>query len=239
LVSLGVWDQYFLSAHEKDSDYCQAVNDDEQTERELTGDHEGQAEGVDEREDVESTYDAHAEYQGEHEQEAYDESEQYADAQEYPQAHEDRASTREETDQVVANHESESVLGADPAHDGSANLKSPEYQEADEELEGDEVSGDVEVTSTVTVPTYAKENVSLGAELDALTEVPGSAATDESRLFDNSEGSSLVQCFMYLHSCTLVERQVRRAKVSTSGGASRDEQEELTGLSFQRYSCII
>jgi len=219
--------EYVGPSHERDSDYYQPVNDDEQTERELTGDHEGQAEGVEEREDDESTYDAHAEYQGEHEQ-AYDESEQYADAQEYPQAHEDQASTREETDQVVANHESESVLGADPAYDGSATLTSPEYQEADEELEGDEVSGDVEVTSTVTVPTHAKENVSLGAALDALTEVPGSATTDESTQFGDSEGSSLVQCFLYLYSCTLVERQVRDAKLSTSGGASRDEQEELT-----------
>jgi hypothetical protein len=183
----------FLSAPERDG----------QTKRELTGDgdHEGLTEGdVDEPEDVESTDHGHAEYQDEDEEEAYGESEQYADTQEYPPAHEDEAGTREETDQFVANDESEFVPDADGAHQG-ADPDLTEYQERDEEYEQDGVSGDVQATSPITVSMRAKESVLPGTELEVLTEVRESGTTGDYPQPEESEGKPC-QCVKMFNSLT-------------------------------------
>jgi hypothetical protein len=180
-----------LSAPETDSGYYQALNDDRQTKREPTndGDPEGLSKGnLDEPEDVESTDYAHAEYQDEHEEETYDESEQYADAREYLQAVEEEANTHEETDQLVANDESEFVLDADPTYEGSTGPETTEYQERDEEHGEDGVSADVEVPNTTAAFTHTKENVLSSTKLGVLTEVPESAATGEHPQPEDSEG---------------------------------------------------
>jgi hypothetical protein len=189
-----------LSALERDSSSHQIISDDGQTKRDPTGDggHEGLTEGdVDEPEDVESTDYDHAEYQGEHEEEAYDESEQYADAQDYPQAHEDEADTREETDQFVANDESEFVPDADRSHE-AADPESSEYQERDEEYDEDGVSGDVEATSPIKASIDAKGGVLPGAELEVLTEARESGTTGEYPQPEESEGKSC-QCVMMFY----------------------------------------
>jgi len=186
-----------LSAHERDSGYDHAVNDDEQTKREPTGD-DGYEElaGVDERENVESTFLDNAEYQGEQEEADYNESEQYDDAQEYPQAHEDEADAREETDQFVANDEPEPLPAANPAHKGSADPESTEYQEQHEE---GEASGDAEVTSTITASTHPKETSFLDDELRVLTEVRDSVVTGEPQL-EEIDGKSCYQCLSLSYS---------------------------------------
>lgn len=183
-----------MSAHERDPDGNQAVNDDEQTEREPTGDggQEGLKGGVDEPEYTRSPYNGRAELQDgepERQEEAYDESELYADAQEYPHSYEDGANAQEETDQVVdANDESESVLDPDAIHEGSADPESTEYQEHEERHEEEEVSGDVEAPSVVTASTPAKENISSYTEFDLSTEVRELVAAGESTQFNESEG---------------------------------------------------
>ena len=195
-IPVGVWSQYFLSAHEGDSSYHQTTNDDNderQTER-APPSHGGQEEtiGVDERED-ESAFYGNAEYQSEHEGEAYDESEQFADAQGYPRAHEDETGPSEETDQFVANDGSETASDGDPTHEedeGLADPESTEYQEDNQGCEEDEVSGEVEVTSAITSSTHAKEDVPHSAEPDFLTEVRESVATVEPQL-EESEGRPL------------------------------------------------
>jgi len=181
-----------LSGPERDSGYYQVLNDDRQTKREPTSDdgHEGPTEGnVHEPEDIESTDYGHAEYQDEHEEETYDESEQYADAQEYLQAHEEEVDTHEETDQLVANDESEFVLDADLTYEGSTDPETTEYQERDEEHE-DGVSGDVEVTNTSTASVHARENVFPSIKLGILREVLESAATGEHPQPEDPEGKS-------------------------------------------------
>ena len=186
-----------LSAPETDPGYYQVLNDDRQTKREPTndGDHEGLTKGnVDEPEDVESTDYAHAEYQDEHEEETYDESEQYADAREYLQVLEEEAGTHEETDQLVANDESEFVLDADPTYEGSTDPETTEYQERDEEHGEDGVSADVEVPNTTTASAHTKETILPNTKLGVLTEVPESAATGEHPQPEDSEGKSC-QCF--------------------------------------------
>lgn len=150
---------------------------------------------MDEQEDVESTYYGNAEYQGEHEEETYDESEQYAD----PQAHEDEAGAREDTGQVIASNESESVPDADPTHEGSADPGTTEYQENDDGYEEDGVSGDVEATSTITASSHAGEYVFPSAELNGLTEVPESGATGDSPQFKESEGN-FIDIFALIYS---------------------------------------
>lgn len=185
-----------LSAPERDSGFYQGLDDDRQTKRETTSDsgHEGSTEGnVHEPEDIESTDYGHAEYQDEHEEETYDESEQYADAQEYLQVHEEEVDTHEETDQLVANAESEFVLDGDLTYEGSTEPETTEYQERNEEHE-DGVSGDVEVTNTNTASTHAKETVFPSKKLSVLTEVPESAAAGEHPQPEDSEGKAY-QCF--------------------------------------------
>ncbi|KAH9997532.1 hypothetical protein BJV77DRAFT_983220 [Russula vinacea] len=175
------------SPHESDSGYYH-VNDDGQTKQEPTGD-DGQEEltgGVDDHEDVESTYSDHAEYQGEHEEADYDGSEQYADAQEYPGAHEDEAVAREESDQFVTNDESEPLPDPDPTYKGSADFKPTEDQEHEGD-EGDEASGDAEVTSVITVTTHANETGFPEDELRVLTEVRDSEVTGESHFEEFEE----------------------------------------------------
>ena len=188
-----------LSAPERVAGYHQVLNDDKQTRREPKSDggQEGHTEGnLHEPEDVESTDYGHAEYQDEHEEETYDDSEQFADAREYLQTHEEEVGTQEETDQVVANDESEFVLDADPTHEGSTDPETTEYQERDEEHE-DGVSGDVEITNTTTASLHAKENVLSNTKLGILTEVLESAATSEHPQLEDSEGK-YCQCFMVL-----------------------------------------
>ena len=183
-ISLSVCDKLFLSAHEGDSGYDHAVNHDEQTEREPTGDdgHEELAGGVDEREDAGSTYLDHAEHQSENGEADYDESEQYDDAQEHPQVLEDEADAREETDQFVTNDEPEPLPDVNPTHEDSADPESTEYQERDDEHEEGEASGDAEVTSTITASTHANDTGFPGDELRVLTEVRDSAVTGEPEL---------------------------------------------------------
>jgi len=198
-----------LSAPERDPSYHQGPCDDGQTKQELTGDggHEGLTEGdVDKPEDVEST--DNAEYPDEHEEEAYDESEQYADAQDYPQTHEEEAGTREETDQFVANDESEFVPDAD-THEDPADPGSTEYQERDEKYEEEGVSGDVEITSIITASIHAKENFLPGAELDFLTEVREPGITGERPHPEESEG----RCCQYF---TMFYSVVRPRRTTTS-----------------------
>ena len=174
----------FLSAHERNPSYDHAINHDEQTEREPTGDdgHEELAGGVDERDDVASTSLDHAEYQSEDGEADYDESEQYDDAQEYSQAPEDEAGAHEETDQFITNDEPEPLPDADPTHKGSVDLESTEYQERDDGHEEGEASGDVEVTSTITASTHANDTGFPGDELRVLTEVRDLIATGEPQL---------------------------------------------------------
>ncbi|KAI0256507.1 hypothetical protein BJV78DRAFT_1164887 [Lactifluus subvellereus] len=204
---------YANLSHERDPGDNQAVNDDEQTERELTGDagQEGLKGGVDEPEDTKSPYNSHAELQDgepERQEEAYDESEQYADAQEYPHSYEDGTSAQEETDQVVdANDESESVLDADAIHEGSADPESTEYQEHEERHEEEEVSGDVEAPSVVAASTPAKENISPYTEFDHPTEAREAVAAGESTQFNESE-----------------ERQAPNDEFSGSGSDYGDEK---------------
>jgi hypothetical protein len=199
-ISLKVYNKRFLSAHERDSDYDHAVNDDEQTKREPTGDDgpEELAGGVDEREDVESTYLDHAEYQGGHGEVDYDGSEQYDDAQEYPQAHEDEADAREETDQLVTNDEPEPLPDVDPTHKGSANPESIEYQEQDEGPEKGEASGDAEVIGTITASTHAKD-ASFPDELRVLTDVRDTIVTGERQL-EEIDGKSRRRCLSLSYS---------------------------------------
>jgi hypothetical protein len=188
-ISLRVCDKRLLSAHEGDSGYDHAVNHDEQTEREPTGDdgHEELAGGVDEREDVGSTYLDHAEYQSENEEADYDE---YNDAQEYPQVPEDEANAREETDQFVTNDDPEPLPDADPTHKGSADPESIEYQERDDGDEDGDASDDAEVTSTITASTHANDTDFPGDELRILTEVRDSEVTGEPQL-EEIDGKSL------------------------------------------------
>ncbi len=199
-ISLGVCNKRFLSAHERDSDYDHAVNDDEQTKREPTGDDgpEELAGGVDEREDAESTYLDHAEYQGGHGEADYDGSEQYDDAQEYPKAHEDEADAREETDQPVTNDEPEPLPDADPTHKGSADPESTEYQEQDERPERGEASEDAEVTGSVTASTHAKD-AGFPDELRVLTDVRDPIVTGERQL-EEIDGKSCCRCFSLSYS---------------------------------------
>jgi hypothetical protein len=180
-ISLGVCDKHLPSALEGDSGYDHAVNHDEQTEREPTGDdvHEELAGGVDEREDVGSTYVDHAEYQSEHGEADYDVSEQYDDAQEYPHVPEDEADAHEEPDQFVTNDEPEPLPDADPTHKGSADPESTEYQEQDDGHEDGELSGDAEVTSTITASTHANSTGFPGDELRVVTDVRDSVVTGE------------------------------------------------------------
>lgn len=200
-ISLRVCDKRLLSAHERDSGYDHAVNHDEQTEREPTGDdgHEELAGGMDEREDVGSTYLDHAEYQSENGEADYDESEQYDDAQEYPQAPEDEADAREETDQFVTNDEPEPLPDADPTHNGSVDPESTEYQEQDDVHEEGEASGDAEVTSTITASTHANDTGFPGDELRVLTEVRDSVVTGEPQL-EELDGKSCRQCLSLSYS---------------------------------------
>jgi hypothetical protein len=180
----------FLSAHEKDSGYYHAANDDGQTEEDPTGGggHEELTGGADEREVVEAKYLDNTEYQDEQEEADYDETEQYADAQEASQAHEDEADAREESDQFVTNDGSEALPDADPTYKTSIDLESTEYQEHDEE---GETSGDAEVSSSITVTTHAKEAGLPGDELRVLTEVRDSIITGESQ-FEEFEGTFLL-----------------------------------------------
>ena len=237
--SLRVCAEYFLSAHESDSGYYH-VNDDGQTKQEPTGD-DGQEEltgGVDDHEDVESTYSDHAEYQGEHEEADYDGSEQYADAQEYPGAHEDEAVAREESDQFVTNDESEPLPDPDPTYKGSADFEPTEDQEHEGD-EGDEASGDAEVTSVITVTTHANETGFPEDELRVLTEVRDSEVTGESH-FEEFEGRSLLPMpFAFIHLCPLAERQDLNTERSSSGSISGDEADGFTGLSHPSCSCAI
>ena len=191
LVDLSGFVLNILSAHEKDSGYHLAVNDDGQTKREPTGGggHEDLTGGSNEREDVESTYLDHAEYQDEREAADYDESEQYADAQENPQAHEDEADAREESDQFVTNDETEPLPDADLTYNGSVDPESTEYQEHEGHEEG-EAFGDAEVTS-ITVTTHAKETGFPGDELRVLTEVRDPIVTGEPQ-FEEFEGKFLL-----------------------------------------------
>ena len=200
-VFLRVCDKRLLSAHEGDSGYDHAVNHDEQTEREPTGDdnHEELPGGADEREDVGSTYLDHAEYQSENGEVDYDESEQYGDAQEYPQAPEDEAEAREETDQFVTNYEPEPLPDADPTHKGSADPESTEYQERDDGHEDGEASDDAEVTSTITASTHANDTGFLGDELRVLTGVRDSVVTGEPQL-EEIDGKSYRQCLSLSYS---------------------------------------
>jgi len=200
-VSLRVCDKRLLLAHERDPGYDHAVNHDEQTEQEPTGDdgHEELAGGVDEREDVGSTYLDHAEYQNENEEADYDESEQYDDAQEYPQAPEDEANAREETDQFVTNDEPEPLPDADSTHNGSADPESTEYQERDDGHEDSDASGDAEVTSTITASTHANDTGLQGDELRVLTEVRDSVVTGEPQ-HEEIYGKSYRQCLSFSYS---------------------------------------
>ena len=195
-ISLSVCHKRFLSAREGDSGYDHAVNHDEQTEREPTGDdgHEELAGGVDEREDAGSTYLDHAEHQSENGEADYDESEQYDDAQEHPQVLEDEADAREETDQFVTNDEPEPLPDVDPTHEDSADPESTEYQERDDEHEEGEASGDAEVTSTITASTHANDTGFPGDELRVLTEVRDSVVTGEPEL-EEIDGKSCRLCF--------------------------------------------
>lgn len=189
-----------LSAPGTVAGYHQVLDDDRQTRRETKSDggQEGPTEGnVHEPEDAESTDYGHAEYQDEHEEETYDDSEQYADAREYLQTQEEEVGTHEETDQLVANDESEFVLDADPTRESSTDPETTEYQERDEEHEEDGVSGDVEIINTTTAFIHAKETVFPSTKLGVLTEVLESAATGEDPQPEVSEGKSC-QCFMVL-----------------------------------------
>jgi hypothetical protein len=182
----------FLSAHEKDSGYYHAVNDDGQTKQDPTGGggHEELTGGADEREVLEAKYLDHTEYQDEQEEADYDEAEQYTDAQENSQAHEDEADAREESDQFVTNDGPEPLPDADPTYKGSIDPESTEYQEHEGHEEG-EASGDAEATSTITVTTHAKEAGLPGDELRVLTEVRDSIITGESQ-FEEFEGTFLL-----------------------------------------------
>ena len=175
-ISLRVCDKRLLLAHQRNSVYDHALNHDEQTEREPTGDdgHEKLAGGVDEREDVGSTYLDHADYQDENGEADYDESEQYDDAQEHPQVPEDEVDAHEETDQFVTNDEPEPLPDVDPTHKGSADPESTEYRERDDGHE----EGDAEVTSTITASTHADDTGFHGDELRVLT-VTGAPQIEE------------------------------------------------------------
>lgn len=186
-----------LSAHERESGYDHAVNHNEQTEREPTGDdgHEEFA-GVDEHEDVVSTYLGHAEYQNEDGEADYDQSEQYDDTQEYTQAPEDEANAREETDQLVTNDEPEPLLDADPTIKGPVDLESTELQERDDGYEEGEASGDAEVTSTITASTHANDTGFPGDEMRVLTDL---IVTSEPQL-EEIDGKSGCQCLSLSYS---------------------------------------
>ena len=184
LISLRVCDKRVLSAHDRDLGYDHAVNHAEQTEREPTGDdgHEELVGSVDEREDVGSTHLARAEYQSENAEADYDGPEQYDDTQEYSQAPEDEQEAREGTDQFVTNDEPEPLPDADPAHEGSADPESAEYQEQVDGHEEGEASGDAEVTSTITASTHANDTGFGADELHVLTEVRDPVVTGEPQL---------------------------------------------------------
>lgn len=187
-----------MSAHERESGYDHAVNHDEQTEREPTGDdgREEFAGGVDEHEDVGSTYLDRPEYQNEDGEADYDQSEQYDDSQEYTQAPEDEADAHEETDQLVTNDEPEPLLDADPTHKGSADLESTELQERDDGHEEGEASGDAEVTSTITASTHANDTGFPGDEIRVLTDL---VVTSELQL-EETDGKFCRQCLSLSYS---------------------------------------
>lgn len=213
------------SPHEGDSGYDHAVNHNEQTEREPTGDdgHEELSGGVDEREDVGSTYLDHAEYQGENGEADYDE---YDNAQEYPQAPEDEANAREETDQFVTNDEPEPLPDADPTHKGSADPESVEYQERDDGDEDGEASDDAEVTSTITASTHANDTDFPGDELRILTEVRDSAATGEPQLEEIDERQALNT----EHSSTVSDNAYGEEQADVDGFTEDGEAEDdITG----------
>lgn len=242
-IFLRVCDKHFPLAHERDSGYDHAVNHDEQTEREPTGDdgHEEPAGGVDEREDVGSTYVDHAEYQSEHGEADYNESDQYDDAQEYPQVPEDEADAHEETDQLVTNDEPEPLPDADPTHKDSADPESTEYQEQDDGHEEGESSGDAEVTSTITASTHANSTGFPGNELRVLTDARDSVVTGEPQLEEIDGEFCHRMHFICLIRCLLSERQVHDTEHSStvSGNVYGEEQAEIdgfTGMSRPIYS---